>query len=226
MQPPQIEYAPAPAFRKRRAIRRGLILLIIVCAGVPLGFLAGPRAWRLAKLIYVQRRVMRYAAPQEEIVYDDIPADATRLLKTSSEYFRFTRGPIGRFPGAWSEFDPPSRTCAVLFLHELLTPDGERRLVVVTAFAPAAVDRMDFGPEIYLESFGDVDASANYRVTVTQGISFLPYNGKSRDLRIFAGQPDSADASRFSIRFVANGIENFLDGRLKDGGGVYLELRK
>jgi hypothetical protein len=202
------------------------MLLVFICVGAPLAFFVAPRAWRITKLLYAQRQAMHYSAAPDQIVYDDAPKDSFALLKASPEYFAFPRGEIGRFPGVWKAFYPDASPSAVLFLHERLSPKGERRLVVVSAFASRTVDRLDFGPEIYVESFGDVDASASYSVTLNQGIVLLPYDGKSRDLHILAGQVDQKDQSHFSIRFVANRTENFLDGTLKDGGGVHLELRK
>lgn len=46
-----------------------------------------------------------------------------------------------------------------------------------------------------------------------------------QDVQVFAGRPDRADKSRFTIDFLAGGRTGTVDGRLMDDDSVVLEVR-
>lgn len=52
-----------------------------------------------------------------------------------------------------------------------------------------------------------------------------PYQFMLPGLRLYAGQPDPADASHFTIRYESKGSGGTIDGWLRDGDSVKLQVR-
>jgi hypothetical protein len=112
-------------------------------------------------------------------------------------------------------------------MHERKSPNGTVRLVVVERTAGLAE------PPLFIVDF-DVDAFAIEPGRITHPPRFLPaiwgvdvlYSpGPHRDVRIYAGQVDPADASHFAIRYESGGQTKIADGKLGDDGQVHLLAR-
>lgn len=131
----------------------------------------------------------------------------------------------------WFRWSPPSPNAprGVLFMHERISPGGNRRLVVIRYLANASGTRPEsflgynFDPRVFIPGNLSVPAIAVPRDITPGGLSSdaspLP------PLKIFAGQPDANDASRFTIRFLADGAERVVDGELDDQDRITLTLR-
>jgi hypothetical protein len=96
------------------------------------------------------------------------------------------------------------------FLHERTTPAGTRLLIVADFFAA--------GGQLILEV--RVLRSAGLRpgsglVQVGQG-SMVAYPARGGPMRVFAGQPDPTDPSRFTIAYESGGKREVIEGKLVD----------
>ena len=116
-----------------------------------------------------------------------------------------------------------------MFMHERTSPSGHRRLVCLYCFP----DTHSFIPQ-FIEGYNyqaDVIAPA----TLKTNAKFIPrfwaidvlsgYPVKPPNLRIYAGQLDPRDASKFTIRYEIWGQTDVLDGQLMDDDQVKLTPR-
>jgi hypothetical protein len=109
------------------------------------------------------------------------------------------------------------------FLHRRSTPGGRSRVVCVSAcYVDSAADEDDIivtacslRPAFYLWSFKTEPIYSSLR---------LP-RPRSRDLRVFAGQPDPNDPTHLAITFISDGRPGVIDGWVLDDGAVRLEIR-
>lgn len=216
------------------------------------GWRWGPPAWRQTKILYWQRQCLNYSAGPEKIVYEEALPAAERLLSQDSQYSRLGIVQSGRndladaaqsLPECWERLfatthgmpyptPPLFRNWilgAIVFLHERTAPNGRQRLVCIAL----------------VHSNGDfADCSTglrSYKATTIQSTKLpFPANrisescGSAREIlswpepqiRIYAGQPDPADASHFTIRYEMWGQSDILDGWLRDDDSVTLTPRK
>lgn len=230
----QLDYAPAAPFRRRRRIRRVVAMVLVLAVAWSVYQYGGP-VWQKGKLLYYQRRCLTFTAPPDQVVYDDDPADVA-VVGARRDYqvlnntnFRAPNFPrmAAYAPTCWNDFTAaafPKRSAlsssAVIFCHELVSHDGVRRLIVI---------ERDANPD-----------PSNYRVLHLEVIYIQPatLNSPAIDLtplprmvwmtgavakqmtplRIYAGQVDPADASRFTIRYTMGTKEGLVKGQLTDGG--------
>jgi len=169
--PPQqaIQYAQGTAPVTRRQFR--FLLLLTLLNTILLGvFICGPgvssfirtswndyQARRKLNQLQQQRAALlqktaAYTAPPDEVVYEENPAEATRLLNSSTDYSSIpgsSREVIYLTPQPWqppvfrkmnplvSQFhaavlNPPNKSQPTVLLHKLKNPNGEERLVWIT----------------------------------------------------------------------------------------------
>jgi hypothetical protein len=249
--PPQpLTYGLAAPGGRRRIIRS-----LLVIAALVLGYSAwrwGPAAWQETQIRYYQRQLLTYNSPADQVVYEEDPAEAAKLLAKPSEFAPFRwdmwAPPEAKMPGpAASRIVPHYQTFeelngrrmavpggtayeTILFLHERTTPKGERRLVKVTLIAAP----FSFWAHV-IE--GDRYQSHTWthayrgRVGVVEPFDTRPRHiVKSPDpnppnLHIYAGQIDPKDASHFTIRYQAWGQEDVMDGYLINNDTVTLKPR-
>ena len=139
-------------------------------------------------------------------------------------------------PAAWTKLysfvSPPGFLSAgTAFLHERTTPEGEAMLVVIDflgggTHAPSA---LGFGPPVFqVRTF---TRGRPYVIPAERESSKRSIGVRSAEdtgaasFRVFAGQPDPADPTHFTIRLDVDGTPRTLDGWLRNGGAVDLELR-
>src|SRR2546421_5617271 len=94
-QPIALEYGAAPRAR-RKWVRRAIGMTV---CGV-LAFAAwhwGPSAWRQAQVLYWQTQCLNYRAPADQVVYEEDPTAAVKLLAGGGDYTHYgmTRRVIG-----------------------------------------------------------------------------------------------------------------------------------
>src|SRR5687768_14248102 len=111
----ELEYAEAPAWHRRRGVRR--VVLLVVLAGCVLASAKWLGAgWGHAKLLYWQGKCLGYAAPAGKV----IDGQGKGSVKEWEEFYAL--------------LSPPGRRAApVVFLGEMRRRDGGRRLVAVEA---------------------------------------------------------------------------------------------
>jgi hypothetical protein len=225
----QLDYAPPRSTSWRVRLRRALMVL-----GVVLLFTGGvwvaPRAFRHAQVTYWQRQCMTYRAKPDFIVHASDRAAIPQLLQPGSGY-------LGSLPSGHAFLVPPayrsfvgsaiaSRSFGTAFLHRRKSPGGAVRLVAVDL----QIFNIDKGtkymvlmPTVF-EPSGLVSGPRNVPTRAT-GNGTQVFVMAADAYTIYAGQPDHADESHFTIDFAFNGVRHTLDGWLKDDDSVQIERR-
>ena len=231
-----LEYSPRPAWHKRRQLRRIALLWIFIGVGA-----AAWKWWKAgtdrALMLYWQHRCLTYSAPSDQIVYEQNPQTVAALLKDAN-YVGINDGRPGSPTFAGRKAAPLEKlmpflpravpASGVLFMHELRTASGERRLVVLESgfgkeSPPLFIVGYDVNANCYqLATWRTpiVDHTAVYMIDVLNQLLTKP-----ADFRVFAGQPDPADSSHFTMAFELNAKRGIVDGYLKDGGRLELTVR-
>jgi hypothetical protein len=236
--PPQLHYAPAsPGFSR---LHRRLLYLTTAAVLIASSYFWLPVLKLRAQLLYWQHRCMTYTAGPDAVVYDDLREAKSPVPQSVS----------GVVPQPWARFyalhSPPGfRSKATLFLHRRVRPDGAERLVAVDLFlvpsspqsiAAAAVRVFEPGSLTRVpRTSSSPNPSANFSLiggahTVTSDVFYTPtVQPKATppmSLRFFAGQPDPADPSHFTIDYEDPAGRHTLDGWLQNDDTVLLQPRR
>jgi hypothetical protein len=183
---------------------------------------------------------MAYIAPADQVVYEEQPAAAAKLLsqpgyRRAQTDWKFppTMDPVAFAP---PEFDrwrrmyvPQPSTDPTLFLHRLQNPrKGERfvHLEAVNFTSP----REPQGRVIML--LWAVSKPGSWRpgdeptlITSSNAAPTLSGLQPGDFVRIYAGQPDPTDPTRFTVRVDVNGATARIVGRLNAADKLDLELQ-
>lgn len=223
----------APKWRRKRYWVLGGIVIV----SLAVGFLVRQRVKSWYDLwVYRQEAARWYASalnwsePPTKLKYTENPADAP-----GSKFLRFynnggTTRLIGfkTFGGAPQECRPMFNTYGqpilargpdeiMLFLHQRTTPGGLTRLVAACSphfdlSAPPGKSLLGIDTNLIGPLNGDYRIlKGNYRLIDMTGVA------APGEIRIFAGQCDPKDASRFSIPFEARGKFGLIEGQFIDG---------
>jgi hypothetical protein len=223
LRPTPIYYAPPLPWyrgdRTQRTIIRLLIFAAITCAAI--------WAFRLVQqlhFLYQQHQWMQYTMPLDKVVLADGTPDVPQLLKLPGYH------PIA---GGAAAFRAPRWTCkrsdlSYPFIHARGTAGQPTRLVSVVA-----VPNYDQGGgrRLGLFAYAEIPASLNPGSRPVDACAIHgPDSGDlllpvQSSIRIFAGQPDPADQSHFTIRFEHDGKSNVIDGWLMPDDTIKLEPR-
>jgi hypothetical protein len=245
-----LDYAPAPPTR-RKWLRRSISLFLFLGIGAA-SWRWGGAAWHQARLLYWQRQCLRYTAPADQIVYDEDPINAAKLLAGDSQYGAYAlkrrSGPTpvtgssvnaaARVPDCWLRFGSITATTpkwgrgngAVTFLHERVSRSGHRRLVCVRYFPEAdtfvasLINGYNYSADAITPAAFTKPPVRALLVYVIDVLSGWPRHPPM--VRMYAGQIDPNDSSRFTIRYQMWAQSDTLDGRLEDNDDVTLTPRK
>ena len=226
--PIQLTYGQQPpAWRRRRT----WILLFVIASVAISAYLAWPRAtkWyatyeyrRDAKQWYAQAAT--WSEPPTKLKYTENPEDAPsgkfvrsygRSGATTYTGFRSFGGhPVERLPRFYAGGIPALAATpdqVHLFMHERTTSAGLTRLI--------AVHNPGFDGDQLSLSF-DLIGLLNGQITSLRGgardVDMTGIAGPG-EIRLYAGQPDPTDKSRFTIPFEARGRRGWIDGVFKTG---------
>jgi len=233
-----LSYAPVSsggAWKRWRRffLRMAVGLLVLILLLVLLGTL--PDFFAQRRYLAMQAACATYALPPGTVVYEDDPGAAPRLLASSPEYSEMmipSSGPsrrvVIRQAACWEDYYTTigptdsflARSVAsiafsqgaTLFLHELRTTAGTRRIVAVQrtclSGAPDDLEQVIMFPATWTRRH-DIEYSSG-------GSSLGTSPAAAARFRYFAGQGDPADASHFSIRYEQDGRPGRIDGYLVD----------
>jgi hypothetical protein len=246
---PPLDYAPPPAWHRRRVVRRIALVVLLLAAAYPAVRIGSPlaRRWRLS---WLYDRCANYAAAPTQVVYASESAAARALVAGQGGYVAHT-SPAGgtvalHVPGVLVELArralPANPSVArdlaagaagaTVFLHERRTPSGESRLVVVQrpaegSFPPAQMQLIAYVAKRPTFDAGTFQLPVVAPLIYSAGslpeglLGFPPRVGvRAPRLKYFAGQADPVDPSRFTIAFEIDGSPGVIDGRLKDDNTV------
>jgi hypothetical protein len=244
---PTLDYAPRTSETRKRRRRAALLTLFIALALVT--WRGATPITRRVQLLYWQRQCLNYTAPPDQIVYEDDPLVARALLARDPHfapaklyYYLGNRAIETRsavhVPDSYKRLlallparvlaVPPS-SLSVIFMHQLTSPRGHRRLVIVAycATPSAGGDHPFYGHDYYAMAvtpaslFGTFPTRLSTGSNDRMGISYEPPN-----VRVYAGQLDPTDASRFNIDYTINGKTQTLHGWLNDEDRVTLSAER
>ena len=232
--PPALDYAARPPNCRllRRARRLWPAWLLVTVAGVGIAY--GPWIGARYRLLKLQQACAAAEMSRDRPVYEADAAAAEALAaRWPEEYSLNAYGRTVRTEPRWTAFadaaglPPPPPSCrppedmGVLFLHELHTPDGRRRIVAMDGWANTTV----------VEPAGLVGGPPRLKWRGWVDISKVQVllDAASEDLgwsyRLDAGTPDPADRSRFVVPLVHHGVRWWVDCKLGDDDVVAARLR-
>ena len=250
VEPWKLDYGASPPRTWRRI--RWIATLLLLVGAIFAGWRWGPYLWHQGNILYWQSQCMRYSPPESMVVYEENPTAAAGLLNSSPQYVAYAihrgkdwnhAGPTVQAaayrPQGWNKLQAVARlplingigtvNGAILFLHELVSPGGNHRLVVIEYDAQPD----DFTPTFYngLNLRSEVFAPGTWRSRpsrVGKGAEadvLVMFPTTPPQVRIYAGQVDPADASHFTIRYEMWGQTDVLDGRLDNNDWITLRQR-
>ena len=226
----QLDYSrlPPPWYRRTRV--RRLLLIAVLAILLFLGWRCGPSIWAKAQFSYWQARCMSYRAPADQIVYEDA-INAPALVWEDSRPVGGSPSVESTFPQVmaravrcWDKFcllrgHGPGPQQGILFLHGRKDPTGQRWLVEVQ------IDSRSWNA---LNLTCIAESREGYDTTLGGswfvGAKFIGGEQPVEKLRIYAGQPDPSDPSRFSIPVELGDRKGKLDGRVNRDGAIDLDL--
>jgi hypothetical protein len=197
-------------------------------------------------MLYWQRQFMSFTLPPDFVAYEEDPAAATKLLADQPYLHVPTR--LARRSDSAATQPTTTRAAAYqdtamlahgfpgapglggqIFMHEMRTPSGKRRLAIVRylpeqdVFTPSMVISYNLTVTVVTPATAfslPVARRQEDPVDVTSGWQSNPPN-----VRMYAGQPDPNDPSHFTIRYQMWGQEDIVDGRLDDRERITLTQR-
>ena len=206
---PGLGYAPPPGARGRAAWR-SVRLVLGLCLALA-GWRWGPTLVRHTQFLRFQQQCLAYLAPAEQVVFLE-SGDANARIQPA--------------PRCWVELNKTAGTTAtqgaMLFLHELKTSRGERRLVAVEytgggllGMTPIVVKPASWrtGPALCTDLALELTVEGSNLI----GMGGMPAR------RFYAGRVDGADPAHFIIPFDDGqpvGMSGQIDGRLLAGGNA------
>ncbi len=209
----ELEYAPAS---KWRYARRYLAVVGIAIACV-IALLVAPAQWWAMKARWNYAKCARFSLPPNTIVYDEDAADIGKL-KQNSQYVASTiwsARPHVLLPIKELNTYAGATAAPPVFLHELTSPAGHRRVVAIqfTATANYPFDRIFF--YAYEESRSQIPPGGS-----RMGLEM--FRAKDENVTLYAGQMDPNDASHFTIDYAMSNRRETIDGWLFDDDTVRL----
>lgn len=216
-----LEYAERPPLRRRRAFRRvafAMFLLVVIA----LGWWFGPAVCHEAQVWHRMSQCRDYAASADHVVCEEAPSWAghtppflsaaptptplAELERLASAKVLTTLGPV-------------------LYVHERTTTAGTRRLVVIRRVTPANRQSWDAPVAMMVTLWTPRPRPfAPLQFTTWHEFDQLPQafeaDQTTPSLRIFAGQTDPADPSRFTIGFETVDRMGTLEGQLQESNNL------
>ncbi len=246
-----LNYAPAEERRQRRLFRRFAIPVLIAFTLLAAIFW-GPDILRQVFYLRGQSRCMTFNFPAGQVVYTNAPDEAATLQAggykpvASVLMQAFVQTP-GVTMSAGAEMPPladvgedrialygngfyrqsvpgaPMRTGA--FLHARSTPSGKQRLVSVVFLekqsSPQEPRHLEINALVWRPALWQPGARLQLVGLSTLVLSDLD----RRRVHVFAGQPDPADATRFTLGYDVDGAPGVIDGALDDFDQAQLQVR-
>jgi hypothetical protein len=213
----QLQYSTEPKRRTKRAI-----IILLVTAFLMIGTLFLMHAlepifrWRIP-FLRVQSACMNWSRPSGEIAYCEDPVEATQLTN---------RNKLG------SGFQMADQRDGVLFLHSRRAKDSDARLICVRVsnfFSLRSGGRRTTAPL----SMAGLEYTVVRPGTLTIPPTRLTHSTWSdpmfgddtpKPTRIFFGQPDPVDESKFSILFQTPTEAKVIQGRLMPEDTLQFEV--
>jgi len=215
--PTTLDYS-RPDGSSRRA-RRLLVIASLLIALAVIVFRFGAPVKDHLQYLRRQSIWLNHLDPPDTVVYEENPADGTKLLATGD----YTRVPYGgTFAG--TDWDPVALTAnqnkpwsVCLYEHRAKANSSPERLITIFC-QTVNEEELGHGRVIKLSAVVMQKATPwpGSRIKTLRTSDFVPLEGLSDGdfVRFYSGQPDPADPAHFTIRYHFNGQPGVIDGRL------------
>jgi len=223
-----LAYARPFGRNSRRRMKLAGIIVCAAAAGVPGYRLLRPH-FPQARYLYWQHQCMRYTVSPDFVVYEEDAVRSSAMLASGPPYQRVNSlgdpkaagldaQPAGYVPPPLSRLG--TKWVCIAYLHACRLPDGEQRLGVL------GIQVFQRGPDggRVLELYGTGKTPASWQPGSTvQGSAgrkaSIPLLPRHR-FRLYAGQPNPQDGSRFTMRYELDGRGGTIEGRLAPDGTI------
>ncbi len=220
--PPQLDYTGRAPWHRRRGARRALILVAGILLGLSL-WRFGPEAIQRTQLLLLQHKAMAYSAPLGTVAFTVDKEHAKKCMAlggyaSSDEYHAALI--VTPWKDFYAKYSPPGGSAPIAFCHELVSPGGHHRLVVVNIGDRSSfeVSSISLTPGVFIP--GSLMSAPMQRLMSGFGTTIPGYG-----TTIYVGQVDPADASHFTIEIDLAGSHDTIDGYLLDNDTVTLDPR-
>jgi hypothetical protein len=221
-----------------------LVLVAVAAVGTVAWKRYGPRLQKRMQMLSLQRQCLEYQPAADAVLYAQDGTDTDTAA--SQPWKRFlTMKPVP----AWQTFqeqhvapsgplpDSGLQSQGTLFLGERRSPAGNRRLVAVDLRTSwnnkghwyATVEKRAVVPGTFRadprETWGGPpadDLTTTNLVGQREDLFIFDWN---RKVTLYAGRPDPADPSHFTIDYAVDYRRETIDGWLRDDDAVDLKLR-
>ena len=218
-------YSPKGEGRRRANPRRVAAAVLVGLSALALVLVlmkASEWAWYDWQAKRAMGRACEYTAPPTQVIYDDDPVRAAGLLAGGGYQTHFGYCfRVSPLVYAWALYPSAAEGCGnpqsegLAFLHERHRDAGRRQLIVLGVERSGTLQ--DGTHILYLfPTLIDADRPAGNRSRSPLALTFAP----SDRVRIYAGQPDPADASHFTVGYDVNGAAGSIDCWLDPDDGV------
>jgi hypothetical protein len=213
--PRQLRYAAPPHWTRRASTRRYALLLATVLIGMS-GWWWAPALVHRVRVWYWQNQCLDRRLAAATVVYADADEQSGGISVTDSAW--------GSLAGLY--YPGGAAPKPTLFVHERQAPGGPPRLVVVELISVRSLGSsraIDVAARVFRPGrWGNLR-----ELNVTGGVSY----GRAlaldvSPLRIYAGQPDAADPSHFTIKWHQGSRVHLLHGWLNEDDSVVIESEK
>ena len=205
--PTQLDYGLAPPTGQRKLIRFMTIALIVLGVLVA-GWLTAPRVRGTIEARRLYRQAMSFTRPAVMVVVEPDGVRGAALVRSNTDYQPGDGGTVNH--GMRS---PSGGLVASVFLHARSRPDGTVRLIRV------ADEPLLGGPGLICWAMKPptvFNPAPNARSTIIP----FPAGPPGEHPRLYAGQPDPNDASRFTIKCEYSDHSAIIRGTLCDDDTV------
>jgi hypothetical protein len=226
-----LEYELRPEWFLRRNVRRAIIASVLIPLIALLTYRFGPGLWNQAKVLRSQSNRLRYLDTPSAIVYEEEPNAAAALLADPLYGQVIYNGTI-----AGTDYDPVAKVpsdifpfggSALVYMHRTSSQSGDRLVQIWSK--PENAEELGRGRMLVF--VGDVFSLATWQIgsdlhIVSRSAMRIEDMQPGDRARVYAGQPNPADPSRFSVRFQINDKIGVVDGKLdNDGETLSMKIR-
>jgi len=239
-----------------RAIRNTCATTLLTILGIVVWKLGLAAYHQAMILHWQEKCLTYAASPTQVVCDEDPARASILLATSPAEYadywlhphdnhfMNFTKTVAGTGPAAvrvappWANLsahldlrphEPNFDRGATLFCGERFTPSGQRRLLIIQ-YTPCPTEYLYFSPCVDIVAVvivpgsgftppRDVTSVINHAVWLTALVVPPP-------IRMYAGQPDAANRSRFTVHYDVGPNSDDVDGMLNDDNSVTLTPRK
>ena len=223
-----LDYAPPGRLPQWRRHRRAIVAITIAIITGLLGWRFGPRYWQTIHTYYLQNRALSYTAPDNDCI---MRFESKKADMVVSEGFHSYKDSWA-VPPAWGDYVAAANVSfgPTLFLGYRTSSAGNHRLIAVESLLGFGTDMKP--PKERSHAFAVVASVIAPGTLTALPTVFKPAHvglcgavEPEPVLQLFAGHPDLADPSHFTIIYQVGSQRGNIDGYLQNDDTVKMQIR-